>query len=689
MTTHKKNSKASWGGKGWLSRGSRVNNGPVPKWRVGHHHGAPKSPAPMCFTPEALDALLRSVGSLPPESGAKGFGPKDRMGFDLVEFDEGGTKRAGGAVYSPDVEWGEARRTFHLELPEERMRLWNGDLHSHPGGFGIPSRRSGPGLGDLGYVEEVFRANEWMQFFAIPILTFEYDGTVVINPWVCSRDDIHSPMIAEFLVCDVDEFPERPFNPEWLAAIGESEPDHVDDAEVASEAPAEVVFDVTVPKLTPEDAEVEVRGSHPRLGSWAGAGLVLQRVSDRRYTGSVSMNVGDTFQWKVTRGSWTTVEVRQDGRDTPNRDAVAGRGEPCVGEVPAWADAFRHQDDGSAATLNDAKVHHIDGEQRQGTVDPSSSRRTLHAEYTKRLKGLISEAFHEKTILSVGLGAGSYMVEKAVRLSPAVVKICDFDVVEVSNLARTSYTMEDVGLHKVEAFERRARAVNPLVQVKSYTRSFTEMTKGELDELFDSVDLVVGGTDNFEAQALVNEEAVRRGIPAVFIGIHARGDGGRVVWSVPRETGCYRCVAPERYEAAEAATGPNDDLNLDGMVGTLIDCQFIDMVALKVAVAILERGQASHYGRFYGRMKGRNDIVVRTHPEYKWGEQLWDALLADLPSTPKDFARELKEEALFSMDTAWLKGRRDPGCSVCGKSKAKGQAVAAYEKNQASTSDGR
>ena len=64
-------------------------------------------------------------------------------------------------------------------------------------------------------------------------------------------------------------------------------------------------------------------------------------------------------------------------------------------------------------------------------------------------------------------------------------------------------------------------------------------------------------------------------------------------------------------------------------------------------------------GRFFRRMGHRNDIVVRCDPEYGWGNALWDALLGDLPTEPRDYARELRDVALLTMDTIWLPGSQD------------------------------
>jgi hypothetical protein len=183
---------------------------------VEHYHEVQSAPFAMCFTPSALAQVIRSVGAQPPETGAKGFGPKDRLGFDVVEFDQGGSARARGSVYAPDEAWGNRRLEHWLDQPDDQLRLWSGDIHSHPGRSGWPSQKAGQALGDLGYVEEVFKQNEAMQYFLLPILTGTGTGRPVeIHPWVVSRSDPVRPMTAQLKVCSAEGFPERVFNPAW------------------------------------------------------------------------------------------------------------------------------------------------------------------------------------------------------------------------------------------------------------------------------------------------------------------------------------------------------------------------------------------------------------------------------------------------------------------------------------------
>ncbi|HEY0069653.1 MAG TPA: hypothetical protein VGE04_06775 [Chloroflexia bacterium] len=141
------------------------------------------------------------------------------MGFDTIEFNERSSSRARGGAYSPDVQWGDQRLDYWMSRPKGEIKRWTGDIHSHPGEIGFPSRKSGKGLGDLGYVEEVFASTEWMQCFFMPIVTqpgqHRSPEGVLISPWVVMRDAPDRPLLARLKIGSVDQFPERQFNPAW------------------------------------------------------------------------------------------------------------------------------------------------------------------------------------------------------------------------------------------------------------------------------------------------------------------------------------------------------------------------------------------------------------------------------------------------------------------------------------------
>ena len=303
---------------------------------------------------------------------------------------------------------------------------------------------------------------------------------------------------------------------------------------------------------------------------------------------------------------------------------------------------------------------------RKSFIDPR--------DYYSRLQGLVSPALHTKRVLAAGCGAGSYMLEKLARVGLGEVRLADFDRVHPANLCRTTYDVDDIGDLKVAALARHIESANPFVRVESFPVDICSLTADVQRDLLEDVDLVIAGTDHFPAQALINKWSQQWSIPAVFVGIHEKAQGGRIIWTLPGQTPCYRCLAWQRYE--HFASGGPAATDLSMMHGVLVDIQFIDMVALKVCLAILERGQDSAMGLFFERMNYRNEIIVRTSPEYAYGAVLWQAILGDLPKEPKPYAREIEEQALFAMDTVWLKTEYFPECPDCRGSKAsqKGEA---------------
>lgn len=91
---------------------------------------------------------------------------------------------------------------------------------------------------------------------------------------------------------------------------------------VALAAPQRVEFIVHVPAETPADAKVFVAGSVPKLGNWRPDGLPLTRQPNGTYTTEVDLESGQSIEFKITRGTWATVEKNADGSDRPNRTAT-------------------------------------------------------------------------------------------------------------------------------------------------------------------------------------------------------------------------------------------------------------------------------------------------------------------------------------------------------------------------------
>jgi len=113
-------------------------------------------------------------------------------------------------------------------------------------------------------------------------------------------------------------------------------------AGVAAGGPAEgsirlLTFEVEVPSGTPADAEIHVCGNQSELGTWSGGGLKLQRTAEGRYGGELHAAEGTLLEFKITRGSWGTVEKGADGSEIANRTHLVARDGTIRIRVAGWA----------------------------------------------------------------------------------------------------------------------------------------------------------------------------------------------------------------------------------------------------------------------------------------------------------------------------------------------------------------
>jgi len=109
----------------------------------------------------------------------------------------------------------------------------------------------------------------------------------------------------------------------------------------ASPSAAAVTFVVSAPAGTPADTALWISGDRPELGAWNGAGVRLTRAPDGSWRGTVAVPAGASFEFKVTRGGWATVEKDAGGGEIGNRRGTATAGEDTLRiAVAAWRDAF-------------------------------------------------------------------------------------------------------------------------------------------------------------------------------------------------------------------------------------------------------------------------------------------------------------------------------------------------------------
>lgn len=168
-------------------------------------------------------------------------------------------------------------------------------------------------------------------------------------------------------------------------------------------------------------------------------------------------------------------------------------------------------------------------------------------------------------VLVVGCGAlGSTAANLLARAGVGRLTIVDRDYVELHNLQRqTLFDEADVAAHlpKSVAAATKLRRINTGITVAPLV---ADINAASLPAMLPGVDLIVDGLDNFETRYLVNDAAVKHGIPWVYGGVI--GTYGMTMTVRPGRSACLRCVFPEPPAAGTAPT-----CDTAGVLGPAVD----------------------------------------------------------------------------------------------------------------------
>jgi adenylyltransferase/sulfurtransferase len=161
----------------------------------------------------------------------------------------------------------------------------------------------------------------------------------------------------------------------------------------------------------------------------------------------------------------------------------------------------------------------------------------------------------DATVVIVGCGAtGSMLGSLLARAGVGRLRIIDRDFVELTNLPRQFlFDEQDLAdaLPKAEAAARHLRAANSAIIVEPVV---ADLNAGNAASLLGDATVLLDGTDNFTTRYLLNDVAVKLGLPWVYTGVVASygmtatfvPDGATAALPGDRAaTGCLRCLLGE------------------------------------------------------------------------------------------------------------------------------------------------
>jgi adenylyltransferase/sulfurtransferase len=157
-------------------------------------------------------------------------------------------------------------------------------------------------------------------------------------------------------------------------------------------------------------------------------------------------------------------------------------------------------------------------------------------------------------IVVVGCGAtGSALASLLARAGVGTLRLVDRDYVEPSNLQR------QVLFDEADAAESLPKAVAAASKIAKFNSDIVvepqvaDLTPANVEQLLDGFPLILDGTDNFETRYLINDYAVKNGVPWIYAA--AVGSYALTMNILPGETACLTCI----FREAPRGTGETCD----------------------------------------------------------------------------------------------------------------------------------
>jgi molybdopterin-synthase adenylyltransferase len=182
-------------------------------------------------------------------------------------------------------------------------------------------------------------------------------------------------------------------------------------------------------------------------------------------------------------------------------------------------------------------------------------------------------------VMLIGAGGiGCPAIQYLAAAGVGVISVVDDDAVSLSNLQRqVLYGEAQIGQPKVEAAAEAVRQLDPEIQFHSIKERINEKTS---HALFEHVDVVIDGSDNFKTRLIVNDLCIAARVPLVSAAI------GQFHGQIATFTGweadapCYRCFVGDAHDPDDC-----DDCATQGVLGAM--CGLMGSFAAMEAIRVL------------------------------------------------------------------------------------------------------
>jgi len=159
-------------------------------------------------------------------------------------------------------------------------------------------------------------------------------------------------------------------------------------------------------------------------------------------------------------------------------------------------------------------------------------------------------------------GVGSPVCESLERAGVGRLTVCDRDKVSIANIARSAYSVCDLGRPKEEAAAELAAALNPFGTVAPAHVDLLRAPEEVIVGIGENHDVAVIAADDVRVHRRLNR-LLHPVLPCVFPYVTFEGDGGEIVRTTPGQRGCVECLTNIEEREAAGVAGDFQALGVD------------------------------------------------------------------------------------------------------------------------------
>ncbi|MEZ7916551.1 MAG: HesA/MoeB/ThiF family protein [Polaribacter sp.] len=204
------------------------------------------------------------------------------------------------------------------------------------------------------------------------------------------------------------------------------------------------------------------------------------------------------------------------------------------------------------------------------------------------------QKLQDASVLVVGCGGlGSPIAVYLASSGIGKIHLIDFDTVDITNLHRqVFYTLEDVDKPKAEVLTTFIKKRAPFTEVRFTNKA---ITKKNVIDLIESVDVVVDGTDSLPTKYLLNDACVIANKPLVYGSLY-KFDGYIATFNVFQKDGSYSANLRDAFpEIATDIPNCEEAGTLNSIVGMIATQQVNEVLKLITGTGTLLTNQLLIY----------------------------------------------------------------------------------------------